>query len=90
MTSSTFFENTFVLRRPGVVIFADIIKIVTILIKKIFKDSRKVKRIRNYVSKCYLYLYFLIKQKCSAKNADFSRTQGVNHNRDSYIFLDLL
>ena len=33
---------------------------------------------------------FLIKQKFSAKNADFSRTQGVNHNRDSYIFLDLL
>ena len=45
---------------PGVAIFADIIKIITRFIKKIFKDSRKVTRIRNYVSKCNLYLYFLI------------------------------
>ena len=30
---------------PGVAIFADIIKIITRFIKKIFKDSRKVKRI---------------------------------------------
>ena len=41
-------------------IFADIIKTVTRFIKKMFKDSRKIKRIRNYVSKCNLYLYFLI------------------------------
>ena len=41
-------------------IFADIIKIVTIFSKTIFKDSKKVKRIGNYVSKCNLYLYFLI------------------------------
>ena len=36
---------------PGVDIFADIIKIVTMFIKTITKDSRKVKRIRNYESK---------------------------------------
>ena len=41
-------------------IFADIIKIVTIFIKKTLKDSRKVRRIRNYVSEWNLYLYFLI------------------------------
>ena len=35
----------------GVDIFADTIKIVTMLIKKIFKDSVKVKRIGNYESK---------------------------------------
>ena len=40
--------------------FADIIKIVIIFIRKIVKDSRKVRRIRNYVSKWNLYLYFLI------------------------------
>ena len=46
---------------PGVAIFADIIKIVTMFIKTIIKDSIKVKRIRNYVlSKCNLYLYFWI------------------------------
>ena len=43
---------------PRVPTFADIIKIVTMFIKTIFKDSRKVKRTRNYVSKCCLYLYF--------------------------------
>ena len=65
VTSSTgivtfsLFQNN-ILRRPGVAIFADIIKVITMFIKKIFKDSRKVKRIRNYVSKCNLYLYFLI------------------------------
>ena len=32
-------------RRPGVAIFADIIKNITRFIRKIFKDSRKVKRI---------------------------------------------
>ena len=51
---------TFILRRPGEAIFADIVKIVTFFIKTIFKDSRKVKRIRNFISKCNLYMYFLI------------------------------
>ena len=45
-------------RRPGVAIFDDIIKIVTMFIKTIFKNSRKVKNIRNYVSNCNLYLTF--------------------------------
>ena len=41
----TFFQNAIVLRRLGVAIFADISKVITMFIKKIFKDSRKVKRI---------------------------------------------
>ena len=41
-------------------IFADIIKIVTMFVKTILKDSRKVSRVRNYLSKWSLYLYFLI------------------------------
>ena len=40
-------------------IVAEVIKIVTIFIKAIFKNSRKIKRIRNYVSNYNLYLYFL-------------------------------
>ena len=59
MTSETFFQKTFILRRPGVAIFADI-KVVTMFIKTILKDLRKVRRIRNYISKWNLYLYFLI------------------------------
>ena len=58
----TFFQNTLILRRPGVAIFADIIKIVTIFIKTIIQDSRKVKRIINYASKSKSYLYFLMWQ----------------------------
>ena len=56
MTSQLFFKKTLILRRSGVAIFADIIKIVTMFIKTILKDSRKVRRIRNYVSKWNLYL----------------------------------
>ena len=55
----TFFLNTHVLM-PGVAIFADIIKIATMFIKTIIQDSRKVKRIINYVLKSSLYLYFLM------------------------------
>ena len=55
-----FFQKIFILRRPEVAIFADIIKILTTFIKTILKDSRKVRRIRSYVSKWNLYLYFLI------------------------------
>ena len=58
--SEPLFQNTFVLRRPEVVIFADIIKIRTMFIKTITKDSRKAKRIRDYVSKSNLYVYFLM------------------------------
>ena len=56
----TFFQNAFILRRTAVAIFADIIKILTTFIVKIYKDSRKVKINRNHVLKYNLYLYFLI------------------------------
>ena len=45
---------------PRVANFTEIIKIITIFTKTIFKDTKKVKRIRSYVPKCNLYLYFLI------------------------------
>ena len=56
----SFFQKIFILRRPGVAIFADIIKILTMFIKTILIDSRKVRAVRKYVSKWNLYLYFLI------------------------------
>ena len=52
----------YILRRHREAIFAGIIKILTMFIKTIFKNSRKVKRIRTYVSNCSLYLYFLMQQ----------------------------
>ena len=47
------------LRRPRVVNFADIIKIATIFIKTTFKDSNKIKRIKNYVLKVQSISAFL-------------------------------
>ena len=54
MTTSSLFQNTIILRRPGAAIFADLIKILIMFIEQIFIDSRKAKRIRNYVAKCNL------------------------------------
>ena len=58
----TFFTKKLYFKKAGVTIFADIIKIVTMFIKTILKDSRKVRRIRNYVSEWNLYLDFLKRQ----------------------------
>ena len=60
MTSWPLFQNTCILKRPQEAIFADIIKIVTIFIKAILKDSKKIIRLKNYVSKCNLCLHFFI------------------------------
>ena len=60
MMSSAFFQKIFILRRTGVAIFADTIKILTMFIKTILKDSSKLRRVRKYVSKWNLYLYFII------------------------------
>ena len=40
-----FFQNTLILRRPGVAIFPDIMKIVTIFIKKLLKTQEKLKEL---------------------------------------------
>ena len=89
MTSYQFFQYVFTFRRPRVSNFADVIKVATILIKKSYKNSKKlVKKNTNYRLKYNLYLYFLIQKKfinCQWKNADVSRTQG-----ESRKFLDLL
>ena len=45
----TFISNYLILRKLIVADFADIIKIATVFVKTIFKDSKKVKRIRKYV-----------------------------------------
>ena len=57
----------------------------------IYKDSRKVKINRNYVSKWNLYLYFLVQQNLLISIEKYwcqQDSRGVS--RDSYIFLDLL
>ena len=83
----TFFQKTFILRRPRVAIFADIIKIVTmftILLKQSLKFQEKLEEIEiMYLNEIYIciswYSWFPV------KNADVTRTQwGVS--RDSYSF----
>ena len=74
MTSELLFQNTGILRRPGVATFADIIKIITRFIKKTFKDSRRAKRIRNYVLKCNLYPYLVI---LKIKNQNFTNIKNL-------------
>ena len=39
MMSLPLFQNIFILRRPEVTIFADIMRIVTVFIKTTFKDN---------------------------------------------------
>ena len=53
----TLISKYFIYRNTRVGIFSDTIKIATTFIKAIFK---KLKRIRNYVSKYNLYLCFFI------------------------------
>ena len=45
MMGNLYFKITFVLRRPRVAIFAEIIKIGTIFTKAIFRDSKKSKEL---------------------------------------------
>ena len=45
VTSSHLFQNIFILGTPGVSIFADIIKITTMFVKTVFKDSKKLEEL---------------------------------------------
>ena len=78
-----FISKYLYLRRPGVAIFADIMKILTDFIIAIYKDSRKVKINRSYASKYNQSIsVFLDIAKVADfrwKNADISRTQGECH-----------
>ena len=81
MTSLPLFQNIVILKRPRVAIFDDIIKIVNIFIKTIFKESKEVKRIsKKLCIKMESTTVFLDVAKFTDfrwKNADVSRTPGV-------------
>ena len=51
MTSLPLFQNIYILKRPKVTNFANIIKITTMFIETTFKDWKIVKRIGKYVLK---------------------------------------
>ena len=56
----TFISKYLYFKKGWIAIFVYVIKILTMFIITIYKDSSKVKINRNYVSKYNLYLYFLI------------------------------
>ena len=68
MTSKPLFQNNFTLRRPGVAIFLDIIKILPMFIKTIFKDSRKLENMYQNANVLSISLFLNI-----TKFADFRK-----------------
>ena len=80
-----------ILRRPEAAIFADIIKILTMFIIAIYKDSRKVKINKNYASKCSLYLISWYSKICwfPVKKCWCQQNSGCV-SRDSFFFFNLL
>ena len=90
MTPYRSFWNIFNLRSPGEANFADIIKTVTMFIKKVFEDSKKVEKLEiMYQNAIYICIFWYTKI-CwfPMKNADVSTIQGVCHV--IHIFLALL
>ena len=83
----TFISRNVFSKRPGEAISADITKLVTFFIKKIFTDSRKVKRIRNFVSKCNLYMCFLIKQNLLTFGEKFLMSAELKGCATLFIYL---
>ena len=83
-----FWDISFILRRPRVANFADIIKIVTMLIRKTFKESKKkLKELQiMYENAIYIWIFWCRKiWWFSIKNVDVSRVKGLC--RVIHIFL---
>ena len=59
-TPKPLFQNSFILKKPEVANFADIIKITGTFIKPTLKNPTELKIIKNYELKRNLHLYFLI------------------------------
>ena len=53
------FQNVFILRKPGVAIFADIIKIVTMFIENFIKDLEQLKALETiYQNSIYICISY--------------------------------
>ena len=77
MASQPLCQNTFILRRPRVASYADIINIATIFTEPIFKNSKKVERMKNYVLIISVFLDITNIADIRCKNAIVSKAQGV-------------
>ena len=77
----TLFRNTFTLRRLRVANFADIIKIATMFIKAIFKDSKKLKELEVKMQSIFAFFGKTKVADFRWKNAHVSRTQAMCRNQ---------
>ena len=81
------FQNIYILRSPRY----RYLQITTIFLKTTFKDSKKVKGIRNYWLKRNLYLDFLIQQKLLISGGKMLMSAGLKGCVTWFIcFLDVL
>ena len=82
----TFILKNVILRIPGIAIFADITKIITIFIETFLKTQKELKELDIiYQNAIYICIFFYNKSfDFRSKNADFNRTQWF------ICFLDLL
>ena len=82
------FQNTLILRRPSVAIFAYIIKIATMFIKTIFKDSKKLKESQiMYQNAIYIWISWYSKTCWLAVKKYWCQQNSGGVSRDSYTFL---
>ena len=87
MTSKPSFQNSLILRRPGVVIFGDIIKIVTMFIKRVTKDSGKVKKIEiMYQNPVFMWISWCSKICWIPVKKCWCQLNPSGVSRDLYIF----
>ena len=81
MTPNSLVRNIFILIRPEVANFVDVIKIVTMFIKKKFKVSKRVKELKLMYQNESISVFSDIAKFSGfrLKNVDVSTTQGVYH-----------
>ena len=78
MTSQPLFQNTFILRRPRVAFFPDIIKILTVLLRQSLKTWKKLKELE------------IVYQNANVVKKLWCQQNSKCVSRDLYIFLDHL
>ena len=80
MTSKPLFQNSFILRRSRVAIFGHITQVVTMFIKAVLEDSKKLKALQNtYQNAIYMCISSYSKICCFPRKTDVSRNQRVCH-----------
>ena len=81
MTPNSLVRNIFILIRPEVANFVDVIKIVTMFIKKNLKSQKKLKELKIMYQNESVSVFSDIAKFSGfrLKNVDVSTTQGVYH-----------